>query len=96
MLKKIQTNEQNLQLLQDNVDTALTELQQALFISGKIIAVTAAASGQTTVIHNLGYVPRLWVLTDKQDDANIHREAWDRQTITFTTNKAAKFSIWIN
>lgn len=96
MLKKIQTNEQNIQLIQDNVDAALTELQQALFISGKILSVETTGAGTIKVFHNLGYVPRLWVLTDKQDDANIYREAWDRQTITFTTNKAAKFSIWIN
>lgn len=96
MLKKIQTNEQNIQLIQDNVDAELTELQQALFISGKILSVETTGAGTIKVFHNLGYVPRLWVVTDKQDNALVHRDAWDRESITFSTSAAAKFSIWIN
>lgn len=60
MLKRIQTQDQSLQLIQDNVDTALTNLQKSPLTAGKILSDISLTSGvDNLIVHNLGYVPRL-------------------------------------
>lgn len=63
MLKRIQTSDQNLQLIQDNVNSALTPLQAMPLIGGLIIANVSLVSGQNSQInHRLGKAPQIVIV----------------------------------
>lgn len=51
---------QDLSLIQDSIDKALTSLQNAPLTGGKILKnISLVAAQDNLVPHNLGYVPRL-------------------------------------
>lgn len=59
-LKRIITQDKNIQLIQDNVDSALTPLQNGTFTNGQLLKNLSLISGQDNLIsHNLGYVPTI-------------------------------------
>lgn len=58
MLSLIQTPDKNLQLIQSNVNTALTPLQNSPLTGGVLLTNVSLKSGQDNLIsHNLGHVP---------------------------------------
>lgn len=60
MLKKVQTSDQTLSLVQDFVDQALTPLQKSPLTGGRILPdITLTTGVDNLVPHFLGYVPRL-------------------------------------
>ncbi len=90
MLSRIQTTDQEIQLIQDNVDKALTPLQSIPMVGGAVVS-TSLISGQDNLIrHGLGRLPKLFLV----GNLNANSVVWSPDTSTL--NNASSDSIFIN
>lgn len=95
-IKKINFQERSLALFQDNVDAAITPLQNSPFVGGVLLTGIALTTGSNAVPHTLGRTPIMWVITDRNGVATIYRTAWNTLTISLTVSANLTVSLWVN
>jgi len=74
-LKRVISQDRNLQLVQDNVDNAITKLQNSPisgFSGASFIQNAAIGTSQTPVAHKLGRTPVLWIVVGINANATIY------------------------
>ncbi len=95
--RKFNSDDREITLLQDNVDSAFSQLQLSGISNGVLQVAVALVSGANTIVHKLGRRPRGYlavsnsggVLTD-----NIAAEGND-QNFTLTSSANCTVSLWI-
>jgi len=107
-LKRIQTQDQNLQFVQDNIDTALQALQGVPFGGGSFVQVPkppagsgpsalALVTGQDNVFqHNLGYVPTYVLPLAPDAQATIWCTARTPTSITLRCSANCNVAVWVS
>lgn len=72
MLKRILSQNKDVQLIQDNVDTALTPLQNSLFQSGNLLSSINLVAAQDNLIqHKLGHSLQIWILCGQDSNSTV-------------------------
>lgn len=92
-MKRVQTGDLSLQLLQDNVAQAIQAASP--MAGGVIVAGVKLSVGANVVGHGLGHPPRYWTLLDNQAQATVSRTAWDSKTITLQASAATTVILWV-
>lgn len=95
-IKQVQTNDQNLQFIQDNFNAAVVPIQNSPLVYGRTIESVAIATTGTAVPHNLGHQPSKWVITDQNTNTSVYRTAWDSRTITLKCGSSCTISLWVS
>jgi hypothetical protein len=95
-LRRIITDDKNLQLIQDNVSQAFRESDAQPMSQGVLISNVALTSGQDNpVSHGLRSTPTRWVILDVNAQATIWRTAWDEANLTLHTSANCTVSVWV-
>lgn len=95
MLKRINTTDQNLQLIQDNVDAELVKIQTAEFFGGVLFSNITLTTGQDNAIANrLGKVPRIVVIGAPSVDARVWNTSSDSKFIHLSCSATCVVNIW--
>lgn len=95
-LNRIITTNQDIQLIQDNVNNALTPIQKSPFIGGVLLTNISLTTGSNAVPHTLGRTPSIWVIADINAAQTIYRTTWDITNINLTASGAVTISMWVN
>lgn len=96
MFKKILSQDQTLNLVQSNIETALIRIQKSPFATGQMVSLTTRVNNQTTttqkltltagqdnlVAHNLGAPPNYWIITRMLPTSNAAADVWEFPTAT--------------
>lgn len=88
VLRKIITGNQDLDRVQDSIKDAYDPLTKSVLVGAQVI-VTPVATAGTVVPHNLGRLPKGWLVIDNTTAAYFWRSAWDSMTITLKASSAA-------
>lgn len=92
-VRKIYTQDEELNRVQDTVKSAVDPLLANSFVSGmQFIDATLAAASATIVAHSLGRLPLGWLLVDKNATGDVYRTAWTTTTITLYNTGAGAIS----
>jgi hypothetical protein len=95
-LKRVVTQDQNLNQIQDNVDEALSAVNLSPFQSGVLLTgKPLSSSTPNQIAHTLGRMPRVWVLTDQQQNSTVWRVSWDAKFITLSCSVNCTVSMWV-
>lgn len=94
--KQINTNDQNLQLIQDAVSSALRPIQSSPFVGGVLLTGVVLAAGTNAIQHTLGRTPTVWVICDTNAAQTVYRTSWTTSLINLTASGAVTVSLWIN
>lgn len=61
-LKRVLTQDKDLQAIQDNADQALTPIQRSIFVGGNLLVGISLISGQDNLVsHKLNRALQIWV-----------------------------------
>lgn len=104
--KTITTQDQNLNLVQNNIQSALAPLQGSPFASGQMVSLTTKVNGQSSttmklslvagqdnlVAHNLGAPPNYWLLTRMMPASNAAAAVWEFPTATLADSNGVSQS----
>ena len=105
MLKIIQTPDQNLSLIQDNVDTELTKLQGSPMFPGSLVENVTLTSGQDNLVrHALGHSARFFVVLKTQvnttiwapNTASLNNNFTNETYINLRCSTTCVASVWVN
>lgn len=94
--KQINTTDQNLQFLQDNIATALKPIQASPFVGGVLLTGIVLATGSNAIQHTLGRIPKLWVIADTNAAQSVYRTSWNTELINLTASGAVTIAMWVN
>jgi hypothetical protein len=94
--KQVNTNDQNLQLIQDNISAAIQPIDTAPLTRGNLLTNLPLTSGSNSIAHKLGKVPTRWVITDIDAAVTVYRSSWDNAYINLTASGACTISLWVN
>jgi hypothetical protein len=95
--RQINTPDKNLQLIQDNVQSAIVQLSQTPFVGGVLLSsLQLTASAPVTVAHGLGRAPTVWIVCGKNSNSNIWSTTATATTITFSCSANTVANIWVN
>jgi hypothetical protein len=98
-LEKQQTDNQDIELLQQNLKKFTKPLEDNPILDGRLIeGITVPGAGNVVVNHKLGRKPRGWILTDKAGDGVIFRgAAWTDKTIELANSVVTDcvVAIWV-
>ena len=94
----LNTAAKDLQLIQDNVGKAITQLQSSTpFQDGNYLTGVAVPTGSPVVVnHNLGRQPQIWSVGDLNTNAVVWRSAWTSTTITLNSSANCTISLWVS
>lgn len=104
-LKRIMTDDKNIQLIQDNVDAALIPIQTALMATAKVITNVTLTSGQDNLIaHQLGRTPTIFFIGNLKVNSvvwsptttTLHGSNWDSTRINLRCSTTCVVTVWIN
>jgi hypothetical protein len=94
-VRRINTTNQDLQLIQGNIQAAFQQLQSLPLVDGSEVKEVSIGTSPTQVAHGLGLQPSKWVLTDIQADARVWRTAWDDKFLTLQASAQVTVSLWV-
>lgn len=93
----LNTPDKNLQLIQNNIQKAVTSLQSSPFQGGNYLTDISVLTGTPKIInHKLGRTPVIWALGDNNANAVVWRSAWTETTITLNSSADCTISLWVN
>lgn len=93
MLKRINTQDQDLSLVQDNVDNALTPLQSQPMVDGRLISTVSLVAAQDNLVeHGLGRTPQLFFVGNLDQDTAV----WNAPSNSLFLNGAKSNKQYIN
>lgn len=104
-LQKINFTDQSTSLFQDNVDKALTPIQNAPLVGGNLLKSVSLTSGQDNLInHNLGstptmilpLVPNVSTTVWSPDTAALQGSNASPTQINLRVSTSCIISIWVN
>jgi hypothetical protein len=96
-LKRINSSDQDLQLVQDNVDSALTPLQAAPMNGGVVLDNISLITAQdNNVQHTLGRVPKIFFFGNLNANAVVWYSALTSSVITLQCSANCSITLWIN
>ena len=96
MLKKILTPEKDLQLIQDNVDEALTPLQQSPLTGGNLLTGAFLTAGVDNKLeHRLGQTPTLWALVRQNTNTTVWEVSADKRFLVLRCGANCIVSVWV-
>jgi hypothetical protein len=92
--KKIVTADKNLQLIQDNIQSAFNE---SLFFNGSLLTDVSVLTSQTTIKHGLGRVPKIWVICDQDENSVVWRsQESSNLNLYLTASSDCTVSLWVS
>lgn len=94
--KTINTPDQNLQFIQDNVATALMPIQNSPFVGGVLLQNIVLAAGSNQIQHTLNRTPVVWVICDTNAAQTVYRTSWNTTNINLTASGSVTISMWVN
>lgn len=90
-LKQINSNDQEIQLIQGNIQTALTPLENMPMVGGNLLVNISLISAQDNLVrHGLGHTPTLFLIGNQKVDTRV----WSPTTATLSG--ASSNSTFIN
>jgi hypothetical protein len=95
-LRQINTQDQNLQLIQGNVADAIAPLEKSPLTGGVFISALFLSIGTNKVAHLLGRTPTRWAIMDLNASATIYRLSWDDKFLTLQSSTDCTVSLWVN
>lgn len=102
---KINTPDQNLNLVQDNVDKALVPLQQIPMVGGNVLSGVSLLSGQDNLVpHKLGRAVQYFIIMSlnaqsiiwTQAASALKNQSTDNIYINLRTSANCTATIWVN
>ncbi len=95
--KTINVADKNIQLIQDNVGTALTPLQAIPMVGGNMLTSIDLTSGQDNkVAHKLGRTPQFWILARQNADSRVWESDADSSFLVLQCSNSCTVSLWVN
>ncbi len=94
-LKTISTPDQNLQIIQSNIQAAVTSIGQSPFVGGNLVTGVVLTSGQDNLVpHGLNRTPVISI----PSPPNVQATIWSPTTAKLTVggNPAASNSTFVN
>lgn len=96
LLPTINTIDNASNMMQANVTNALNQIQQTPFFGGNTKTATITAGAPSVIAHGLGRQPVLWIVFDKNANANVWRSSWDSSHITLNASVTCTITFWVN
>ncbi len=105
MLQKLPTSDQDLSLVQDNVDRALTPLQNVPMVGGNLLRGISLLSAQDNLIqHGLDHAPVVFFIGNQNVDtrvwspttATLSGASSNRTVINLRCSTTCVVSVWVN
>lgn len=95
--KEINTNDQNLQLIQDNIAAAIKAIEVGPLTSGKLLKDLSLKSALDNVVpHYLGRFPQLVLPAMPNAQSTVWLLSMDSKNITLKCSADCVVSVWIN
>lgn len=96
-LARIQTPDKNIQLIQDNIDKAITPLQAIPMVGGNVIAGVSLMSGQDNqVAHKLGRTVRYFIIMNLNADSTVWQTGMSESYLTLQCSADCTVTLWVN
>lgn len=93
--RQINTQDRELQLIQDNVERAVAEAINSPLLNGRLVADVALNAGLTKWEHKLARTPRGYLVVDKNNTALIYTAAKDDKFLTLNASVACTVTLWV-
>jgi hypothetical protein len=95
-LQKINFGDQNSRLIQDNVDAALTKLQNGQFVGGQSLgSVSLKAASDNVISHALGYSPVFVITSLPNVQSTVWNTAKTTNNVTLKCSADCTVSLWV-
>lgn len=95
--RKIPTQDKDLQLVQDGIQNALSQIQGSPFIGGNLLPGVVLASGSNNAVpHKLGRVPQVWVLCGQNANSTVWATSSDSTLLNLSCSAACTVTLWVN
>lgn len=95
-LRKLNTNSQDLNLVQQNVELAIRPLEASPLTGGNLITdIQLEAAFSNMVAHGLQAVPTKWMIVRIDEDANVWEVEADDKYLTLACSADCVVSIWV-
>lgn len=91
---KIPTADESLNRIQENIRMALDPISTDIIFNRQEISAIVGISSKV-IQHNLGRVPRGFIIVDKTAISDVRRVAWDSTTITLASNGLTTIKFWL-
>jgi len=104
-LKRILTQDKNIQLVQDNIEEALIPLQSSPMANGVLIkGVTLVALQDNLIRHTLGRFPQIFFIGNLDSNAtvwnptsaSINNQKSNSSVINLRCSSACTIALWVN
>jgi hypothetical protein len=93
--KQINTPDRTLQLIQANIENAISGAINSPLLNGVLLEAVALSSGTTGVEHKLARVPKGYIILDKNNSASIYTASKDSNFLNLTSSVACTVTLWI-
>lgn len=92
---QINTADRDLQLIQANIEKAISPFIKAELLNGRLISGLVLAIGSNSVEHKLNRVPAGFLLADTNAAINLYTVSKDSNFLFINSSGAATVSIWV-
>lgn len=86
---------QELQLIQDNIEKAISSAITAPILNGRLITSVNLVAGSTKIEHKLARVPQGYIQVDINNVSSIYTVSKDALFLTLSSSAAVTVSLWI-
>lgn len=95
-LKRINTGDQNLQMIQDNVAAAVNGIESRPFQKGVLLEnVALSSSGTNAIAHKLQRPVRIWVIARQKANATVWEVSSDSNYLNLQCSSSCTVSLWV-
>lgn len=97
-LKKIKSADQNLNLVQDNIDQAITPLQSIPMVGGNVVEFDLVSGSDNNVPHGLQRTPQYWGLLGQSANATVWEivASTDSSFLVLRASSNCSVKVWVN
>jgi hypothetical protein len=92
---QINTQDRDLQLIQANIERAVSSVIKAAILNGRLITGQALIAGNTQIEHKLTRTPVGYMIVDSNAAVTIFTSSKDTNFLTLNSSGAATVSIWV-
>jgi hypothetical protein len=93
--KQINTADRDLQLIQSNIENAISQVISSALLNGRLINDISLVSGSNKVEHKLNRVPQGYIITEQNASTIVYASAKDDKFISLESSVTCKVSLWI-
>lgn len=95
-LKKVVTDDRNINQLQDNVEQAITPIITSEIINGLIIKDIEVLTGTTkTIPHKLGRAPNGYAIIKRNANSQVWNGVINKKNIELNSSANVTISLWV-